>query len=215
MLERSEMKRPVLDDEDDDDDHDDEKPKESERAPIESPLVAGLMKSRTIIVSKGVNDELARSVITQLFVLEQESREKPITVIVNSPGGSADCGFAIYDAMRFVACPVRTITMGLSASAGVMIHLGGREGQRFVTPTARFLLHQPSMRTMGQASDLEIIASEIDRIKRVYNTIVAEATGKTLDEVTNDVNRDFWLSADESVRYGLADRVVTTRAEIE
>ncbi|MEE9394071.1 MAG: ATP-dependent Clp protease proteolytic subunit [Planctomycetota bacterium] len=180
-----------------------------------NPMLAYMIKSRTIIVSKGVDDDLARSVISQLFVLEQEEADKPITVIVNSPGGSADCGFAILDAMRFVRCPIRTITMGLSASAGVMIHLGGDAGKRFVSANARFLLHQPSMRSMGQASDLEIVASEIERIKKVYNRIVSEATTKSLEEVERAVDRDFWLSAEESVEWGLADRIVTKRSEIE
>ncbi len=174
-----------------------------------------LLKSRTIIASKGVDDKLAASVIAQLLVLEQDDPDKAITVIVNSPGGSADSGFAIYDAMRFVKCPVRTIVMGLCASAGVMIFLGGDKGSRFVTPTGRFLLHQPSMRTMGQASDLEIVSKEIDRLKIQYNEIVAEASGKTLEEVNESVSRDFWLSAQESVDYGFVDRVVTTRQEFE
>ncbi|MFT7617086.1 MAG: ATP-dependent Clp protease protease subunit [Planctomycetota bacterium] len=174
-----------------------------------------LLKSRTIIASKGVDDELATSVIAQLLVLEQDDPDKPITVIVNSPGGSADSGFAIYDAMRFVKCPIRSIVMGLCASAGVMIFLGGDEGSRFATPTARFLLHQPSMRTMGQASDLQIVSDEIDRLKLVYNQIVADASGKTLEEVNESVARDFWLSAQESVEYGFVDKVVSSRQEIE
>ena len=174
-----------------------------------------LLKSRTIIASKGVDDKLAASVIAQLLVLEQDDPDKPVTVVVNSPGGSADSGFAIYDAMRFIKCPVRTIVMGLCASAGVMIFLGGDKGSRFATPTARFLLHQPSMRTMGQASDLEIVSKEIDRLKIQYNEIVAEASGKSLDEVNDAVNRDFWLSAQESAEYGFVDKVVTSRQEIE
>ncbi|MEZ6194113.1 MAG: ATP-dependent Clp protease proteolytic subunit [Planctomycetota bacterium] len=176
--------------------------------------MAKLFQSRTIIVSKGVDDELARSVIGQLFALEQDDPEKVITVIVNSPGGSADCGFAMLDAMRFVSCPIRTITMGLSASAGVMIHLGGDKGQRFITPHSRFLLHQPSMRTMGQASDIEIVASEIERIRAVYNGVVSEATGKPMDEISAQADRDFWLSATQAVEYGLADRIIATRGEL-
>ncbi len=180
-----------------------------------TPFAEKLLKSRTIIASKGVDDELAASVIAQLLVLEQDDPEKPITVIVNSPGGSADSGFAIYDAMRFVKCPVRSIVMGLCASAGVMIFLGGDKGSRFATPTARFLLHQPSMRTMGQASDLEIVSKEIDRLKIQYNQIVADASGKKLAEVNESVNRDFWLSAEESVAYDFVDKVVASRQEIE
>lgn len=174
-----------------------------------------LLESRTIICSKGVDDKLAASMIAQLFVLEQEDPDAPITVIVNSPGGSADSGFAIYDAMRFVSCPVRTIASGICASAGVMIYLGGDEGSRYATPTARFLLHQPSMSTRGQASDLEIISKEIDRLKLQYNQIVSDATGRKVEDIEKDVNRDFWLPAAEAVEYGLADKVVTHRKEIE
>ena len=178
-------------------------------------LLERMLESRTVIVSKSVDDKLARDVIGQLLILEQDDVDKPITVIVNSPGGSADSGFAIYDAIRFVKPTVRTITMGMCASAAVMIHLAAEKGNRFATPTSRFLLHQPSMRSMGQASDLEIMSSEIDRLKAVYNTIVAEATGRSVENVDADVNRDFWLSAEAAVEYGLADRILTHRGEMD
>ena len=174
-----------------------------------------LFKARVVICSKGVDDKLAAGMIAQLFALERDDKDKPVTVIVNSPGGSADSGFAIYDAMRFISCPVRSITMGICASAGVMIFLGGAEGQRFCTPSARFLLHQPSMRTSGQASDLEIVSREIDRLKLQYNLIVAEASGRPVKDVERDVNRDFWLSAPAALEYGLVNKVVTSRKEIE
>jgi len=195
------------------DEESDDKEKEGDKGP--GALGNKLLESRTIIASKGVDDKLATSVIAQLFVLEQDDPKKPITVIVNSPGGSADSGFAMYDAMRFVSCPVRTIVMGICASAGVMIFLGGTEGQRFCTPTARFLLHQPSMRTMGQASDLEIVSAEIDRIKYRYNKIVSDCTGRKVEDVEHDVNRDFWLSSEASLEYGLVNKVVTTRADMD
>ena len=174
-----------------------------------------MLKSRTVIASKGVDDKLARDVIAQLLMLEADDADKPITVIINSPGGSADSGFAMLDAMRFVKPPVRTIVMGMCASAAVMIHLAAEKKNRFASPNARFLLHQPSMRTMGQASDLEIVSTEIDRIRERYNRIVAEECGKTLEEVNDGVQRDFWLNAEEAVEYGLIDRVVTSRNEIE
>lgn len=196
--------------------HLDDKDKEDKEDKSEAGggMMGKLLKSRTVIVSKGVDDKLAASVIAQLFVLEQDDPEAPITVIVNSPGGSADSGFAIYDAMRFVTCPVRTIVMGLCASAGVMIYLGGDQGMRFAGPTARFLLHQPSMRTMGQASDLEIVAREIDRLKLQYNQIVSDATGRKVAEVEADANRDFWLSASAAVEYGLVNKIITNRSEL-
>ena len=178
-------------------------------------LLTRMLDSRTIIASKSVDDRMARDVIGQLFILEQDDAERPITVIINSPGGSADSGFAIYDAIRFVSCPVRTITMGMCASAAVMIFLAAEKGRRFATPSSRFLLHQPSMSTIGQASDLEIISAEIERIKNQYNTVVAEATGKSIDVIDEHVSRDFWLSSQAAVDYGLVDRIVTRRNEIE
>ncbi len=195
---------------DDDESKDQDKDKDANAS-----FMNELLKSRTIICSKGVDDKLATAVISQLFVLEQQDSEQPITVIVNSPGGSADSGFAIYDALRFVSCPVRTISMGICASAGVMIFLGGDKGMRLCTPTARFLLHQPSMRSMGQASDLEIMSREVDRLKLQYNEIVAEATGRELKTIENDVNRDFWLPAKEAQKYGLVDKVIVERHELE
>ncbi|MCA9320333.1 MAG: ATP-dependent Clp protease proteolytic subunit [Planctomycetes bacterium] len=179
------------------------------------PMLQKLLDSRTIVVSKPVTDDLARGIIGQLFVLEQIDCDKPITVIVNSPGGSADSGFAIHDALKFVKCPVRTITMGICASAAVMIHLAAQKDQRFVTPNSRFLLHQPSMRTMGQASDIAIVSAEIDRMKTQYNQIVSDTTGRTLAEVDAAVHRDFWLTAQAGVEWGLASKIVNHRAEIE
>ncbi len=193
---------------------DEEEPKEEKKDEAGPNMTAKVLKSRTIICSKGVDDKLATSTISQLILLEQEDPNALITVVVNSPGGSADSGFAIYDAMRFISCPVRTIVMGLCASAGVMIYLGGDKGQRFCTPSARFLLHQPSMRAMGQASDLEIISTEIDRLKLLYNTIVAENTGKKPEDVEKDVNRDFWLSAQAAKEYGLVSKVITKRTDM-
>ena len=214
------LSRLARSDEDDDEDEDeDDEPKKGKDSKGKKSGMGGfsekLLKARTIICSKAVDDKLATEMIAQLLVLEQEDPSKPITVIVNSPGGSADSGFAIYDAMRFIKCPVRTIVMGLCASAGVMIYLGGAKDQRFCTPTARFLLHQPSMSSRGQASDLEILSKEIDRLKLIYNTIVSEATGRSVKDVEKDVNRDFWLSAQAAVEYGLVKKIVTSRKEIE
>ncbi len=179
------------------------------------PLLQRLLDSRTIIVSKGVSDELTKQVVSQLFILEQIDASAPVTIIINSPGGSADSGFAIHDAIKFVKCPVRTLTMGICASAAVMIHLAVPAERRFVTPNSRFLLHQPSMRTAGQASDIAIVSREIDRMRVQYNTIVANETGKKVSDVDEAVSRDFWLTAEEGVKYGLASKVITHRAEME
>ena len=193
-----------------DDDKEDEKDDKEAHG-----LVNKLLKSRTILACKGVDDKLMTSVVAQLFVLEQDDPNGLITVIVNSPGGSADSGFAMYDALRFCKCPIRTVVMGMCASAGVNIFLGGDEDKRFCTPSARFLLHQPSMRTSGQASDLEIASREIDRMKESYNQMVSDATGRSLKDIENDVNRDFWLSAEAAVEYGLVTKIINHRGELD
>ena len=200
------------DDEEKDDDKDDKGEKKGKRG---IDVMSKLLKTRTILISKSVDDKLAASVITQLTVLEADDSDKPITIVVNSPGGSADSGFAILDSLRFVSPPVRSIVCGICASAAVMIHLGSKKGMRFCTPNSRFLLHQPSMRAQGQASDLEILSREIDRMKEQYNQIVADETGQTLKQVEKDVHRDFWLPAKDSLEYGLVNKIVKNRKEIE
>lgn len=177
-------------------------------------MMEKLLKSRTIIISKQVDDKLAETVFAQLRILEDDDAEKPITFIVNSPGGSADSGFAIRDYARFVSPPIRSIVCGICASAAVMIHLAADKENRFCTPSSRFLLHQPSMSGRGQASDLEILSTEIDRIKKHYNEIVAEETNRTLKQIEKDVHRDFWVPADKAEDYGLA-KIVKTRKEME
>jgi ATP-dependent Clp protease protease subunit len=172
-----------------------------------------LLESRTIIVEGPVNDKMYRQVVSRLSYLEMKDAKAEITVLVNSPGGSADSGFAIYDAMRFISCPVRTIVNGLCASAGVLIYLGGTKGRRFTMPNSRFLLHQPSTTAMGQASDMEITAQEILRTRKRYAAIVANEIGSNTEKVQSDSNRDFWLTAEEAVKYGLADKITVTRAD--
>ncbi|MHC4778869.1 MAG: ClpP family protease [Planctomycetota bacterium] len=171
-----------------------------------------LLKSRTIILSQVIDDTLARKVISQLVVLEQEDPEAEITLIINSPGGSADSGFAIYDMVRFVKPPIRAIVSGLCASAAVIIFLGGDRGKRQALPNSRFLLHQPSSGAMGSASDIAITAREILNLKNRYNEIVAEETKKTREDVESAANRDFWLSAEDAKEYGLVDEVVEKRS---
>ncbi|MHC4600309.1 MAG: ClpP family protease [Planctomycetota bacterium] len=170
-----------------------------------------LLKTRTVILSQAIDDVLARKVITQLVLMEEDDPEKEITLLVNSPGGSADAGFAIYDMARFVKPPVRALVSGLCASAAVIIFLAADRGKRRALPNSRFLLHQPSSGAMGSASDIAITAKEILNLKNRYNEIVAEETGKTREAVEKDANRDFWLSAKEAKTYGLVDEVVERR----
>jgi len=183
------------------------------KEPKSENLELKLLESRTIIVEGPVNDKMYRAVVARLLYLEQKDPQSEITVFVNSPGGSADSGFGIYDAMKFVSCSVRTICNGLCASAGVLIYLGGTKGRRFTLPNSRFLLHQPSTSAMGQASDMEITAQEILRTRKRYAAIVAQEIGSNTEKVQNDSNRDFWLSAEDSVKYGLVDKITVTRAD--
>lgn len=202
------------DDEEDEGEEDSGKSKEGKNGGPD-PLAMRLLKSRTIIISRGIDDKLAASTIAQLRILEDDDGKKPITFIVNSPGGSADSGFAIMDYARFVKPPIRSIVCGICASAAVMVHLSADKQNRYATPSSRFLLHQPSMSARGQASDLEILSAEIDRLKLYYNQIVAHETGRPVKQVEKDVHRDFWIPAEAAVEYGLIKAVVKSRTEIE
>ncbi|MFH1144839.1 MAG: ATP-dependent Clp protease proteolytic subunit, partial [Candidatus Eisenbacteria bacterium] len=204
--EEERLRLPLLEDPGDDDD-DGEDDEEGAGSDADARLQEKALKTRTIMISETITDELARRVYMQLLILEEESREKPITMIINSPGGEADSGFGIHDMMRFVVCPIRTIVSGLCASAAIMVFLAGDKGQRFSLPHSRFMMHQPSSQSFGQASDLAIASNEIVRMRERYNAVVAEAVGKDIDQVTRDVDRDFWLAAEQARAYGLVDRV--------
>jgi len=203
-------------DDDDDDDEGDEpcEPKGNGKGKGAGSMLGDkLLKGRVILVTKPVDRELMSAIVAQLLVMDAESQE-PITMYINCPGGDADSGFGIYDAMRFVRSPITTVCMGLAASAAIIIFLGGRKGRRFALPHCRFLIHQPSSQAQGQASDLEITANEIIKTRDKYNGIIASETGRAAKDVVRDAHRDFWLSAEEAVTYKLADRIVTGLAEL-
>ena len=174
-----------------------------------------LLDSRTIIVSQGIDSQLAKSIYTRLILLEKDTSQKPITVIINSQGGSADSGFGVYDMLKFVKPPIITIAAGLCASAAIIILLAGEKNKRFALPNARFLLHQPSTSAVGPASDLEITATQILKIRDQFNNIIADETGQDVRKVTTDSNRDFWLTAHEALSYGLVSKIIETREELE
>jgi ATP-dependent Clp protease protease subunit len=178
-------------------------------------LTNKLIDARTLIVAEEVSDTLYRHVATMLTLLERRDPKAPITVFVNSPGGSADSGFAIYDLLRFTSCPITTVANGVIASAAVLIYLGTNKERRFSLPNARFLLHQPSTATRGQATDIDITAREIVKLRTRYNQIVHEQTGKPVEQVTKDSDRDFWLTSNEAAEYGLVGRLIQRRAELE
>jgi ATP-dependent Clp protease protease subunit len=178
-------------------------------------MLKRLLKARAIFLSEGITDKTARRIQTSLLMLQQDDDKNPITVYINSPGGQADSGFAIYDFIRFVKPPVRTIVTGMCASAAVLPFLAVPRERRFSLPNARFLLHQPSTMVMGSASDVAINAEEIVKLRERYNAIVAQETGKTPEQVTKDADRDFWLSPAQAKEYGLVGKIVKTFAEME
>lgn len=173
-----------------------------------------LLETRTIIISQGIDSELAKSIYSRLILLEKESKQEPITLIINSQGGSADSGFGIYDMLRFVEPSIITITAGLCASAAIIVFLAGDKDKRFSLPNSRFLIHQPSTSAVGPASDLEITANQILKIRDQFNFIIANETGQDVKRITEDANRDFWLTAPEAVEYRLVSKIIQGREEL-
>ena len=177
-------------------------------------LMQKFLNTRQIILSGEVNKELAEKVIRQLLILEADSPSKPIYVYIDSPGGDVDAGFAIFDMIRFIKPPVYTIGMGLVASAGALILLAASKNYRLGLPNSHYLIHQPLSGIKGVATDIEIHAKEIEKIRAKINTLIAEETGKNVAEVAKDTDRDYWLSADEAVNYGLILQVIKTRSDL-
>ena len=197
-----------------DNDDDDDKKKETQGSESDR-LTNKLIDARALILAEEVSDKLYRHVAMMLTILERKDPKAPITIYINSPGGSADSGFAIYDLFRFSPCPIITVANGVVASAAVLIYLRTPKERRVSLPNARFLLHQPSTAMRGQATDIDITAREILKLRSRYNQIVHETTGKPLDKVTKDSDRDFWLTANEACDYGLVGRVIQRRGELE
>ena len=196
--------------EDEEDEEENEKPTTSRPSPITLDL---LRKKRTLILSEDVNPKLTQRLASALLWLDSRSAE-PIKLFINTPGGSADDGFAIFDMIRFVKAPVYTITFGLNASAGTLILLASPRERRVALPNARLMIHQPSGGGRGTASDISITAEEIIKLRKRANELIAEETGRPLEQVAKDTDRDKWLSAEEAVDYGLVSRVVTNLQEI-
>ena len=177
-------------------------------------LMQKFLNTRQIILSGEVNKELAEKVIRQLLILEADSASKPIYVYIDSPGGDVDAGFAIFDMIRFIKPPVYTIGMGLVASAGALILLAASKNYRLGLPNSHYLIHQPLSGIKGVATDIEIHAKEIEKIRTKINALIAEETGKNAADVAKDTDRDYWLSADEAVNYGLILQVIKTRSDL-
>lgn len=174
-----------------------------------------LFNSRQLQLTGPVDDKVARAMVAALLALEAEDAQAPITMFVNSPGGSVTAGFAIYDTMRFVAPDVRVVCTGLAASIATVILLGAPRDQRLAMPNTRLLIHQPMIPSTvyGPASDLEITANELLKTRKRINDLLAEETGQPLERVEVDTQRDYWMTADEAVEYGLLARVVHSRSD--
>lgn len=195
-------------------DEDDETPQEKETKPQGQLFERSLIESRTLLISGPVTDKMLRDATVRVLTMEQRDPKKPITVMINSPGGSADAGFAIYDMLRFIAPPVITVVNGLCASAGILIHLATDKKRRFCLPEARFMIHQPSTGGRGTASDLDITAKEILKLRDRYNKIIAAETGHSPEDVLEHARRDFWLDAGQALEYGLVAKVVKRRDDL-
>ncbi len=177
-------------------------------------IIRRLMRARSVLLMGTITDQIAKELTTQVLLMQEDDPNKPITVFINSRGGEADAGFAIFDILRFISPPVRTVCTGLCASAAILPFLAAPKERRFSLPHCRFLLHQPMTTVVGVASDIAISATELRRLRERYNNIVAAETGKSLEQVTADTDRDFWLTAEEALEYGLVGRIITSIHEL-
>lgn len=191
---------------------DDEKKKKAPEMP--DPLTEKFLKTRQILLSGEINKDLAEKIVRQLLVLEADNDKDPIYMYIDSPGGDVDAGFAIFDMIRFVSAPVYIIGMGLIASAGALILLAAPKERRLGLPNSRYLIHQPSSGMRGVATDIQIHAKEMEKTRAIINQVISEQTGKSIEQVTKDTDRDYWLDSSEAVEYGLISTVIKTRAEL-
>ena len=171
-------------------------------------IYSRLLLDRIVFISGEVNDEMANAIVAQLLFLQSQDPKKQINVYVNSPGGSVTAGLAIYDTMQFVKCPVATYCIGQAASMGAVLLSAGTKGRRFALPNARIMVHQPSGGAEGKATDIEITAKEILRLKDVLNGILSKHSGKKFEDVVRDTERDYFMGADEAKAWGLIDEVL-------
>ncbi len=172
-------------------------------------IYSRLLQDRIIFIGTGINDAVSNLIIAQLLFLQSQDSKKDISVYVNSPGGSVTAGLAIYDTMQFIQCDIATYCVGQAASMGAVLLTAGTKGKRYALPNSRIMIHQPWGGAEGKASDIQIAAEEILRLKVRLNEILAEHCGKSVKLITNDTERDFFMSAAEAKKYGLVDEVLT------
>ncbi|WP_296859830.1 ATP-dependent Clp endopeptidase proteolytic subunit ClpP [Treponema sp.] len=175
-------------------------------------IYSRLLKDRIIFVDGEINDLNADLVVAQILFLESENPDKDISIYINSPGGSVTAGLAIYDAMQYVKCDIQTICIGQAASMGAILLAGGTKGKRFALPSCRVMIHQPRGGVQGQESDIAVQAKEIIRLKKLSIKYLAEQCGKSEDEIAKDMERDFFMSAEDALAYGIVDKVMPSRA---
>ncbi|MFD9626638.1 ATP-dependent Clp endopeptidase proteolytic subunit ClpP [Peribacillus muralis] len=171
-------------------------------------IYSRLLKDRIIMIGEEITDHLANSVVAQLLFLAADSPDKEITIFINSPGGSTSAGFAIYDTMQYIKPDIRTVCTGMAASFGAMLLLAGTKGKRCALPNSEIMLHQPLGGARGQATEIEISARRILKLKDHINQIIAERTGQAIDKVSKDTDRDYFLSAIEAKDYGIIDEII-------
>jgi ATP-dependent Clp protease protease subunit len=174
-------------------------------------IYSRLLKERIIFIGGPIDADLANVIIAQLLFLENEDNKKDITLYVNSPGGSVTAGMAIIDTMHFIKCDVSTVCIGMAASMGAMILSAGTTGKRYILPNAEVMIHQPLGGTEGQASDIAIAAEHILKTRETLYKMLAKNTGKTLEQIHKDADRDYYMTSAESVKYGIVDKVITKR----
>ena len=175
-------------------------------------IYSRLLKERVIFMVGPVNDQMANLIVAQLLFLESENPDKDISLYINSPGGSVSAGLAIFDTMQFIKPDVSTLCTGIAASMGAFLLAAGAKGKRFSLPNSRIMIHQPSGGSQGMASDIEIQAKEILYLRHRLNSIMADRTGQSVEQIAKDTDRDRFMSAEEAVEYGLIDKVLATRA---
>ena len=174
-------------------------------------IYSRLLKDRIVFVSGEIEDEMANAIVAQLLFLQAEDAKKEISMYINSPGGSVTAGLAILDTMRMVKCPVATYCVGQAASMGAILLSAGEKGKRHALPNARIMIHQPWGGAQGKASDIEITAREIQKLKKQLYTIIAEHSGPPYEKVAADGERNFWMTAPEALEYGMVDQILNKR----
>ena len=192
---------------------DDEEDEKKQKAPEQ--FSEKFLKTRQIILTGEINKELADSIVRQLLILDSEDEKSPIYMYIDSPGGDVDAGFAIFDMIRFINAPVYLIGMGLIASAATLVLLAVDKEFRIGLPNSRYLIHQPLGGMRGVATDIEIYAKDMEKIRAKLNKLISEQTGTSLEQVTKDTERDFWLDSDEAVKYGLISKIIAKKSELK